>query len=317
MRWLTDAGPEELRSLIDGGEFFWLDLVRPTWEQVSKLVDATGVDPEAAKRALHFGETPQLRLFHGHAQLVFYGAEPSPTGPAEPIEVHVYVSPEWVVTVREQSCRALEDLPGELDYSPPAAKEAVVARVLGALAGSFEVLMESVDEEIQRLEEAAAQESRPAPELRHEILARRSRLVRARRLVRRQRDFVERAVAEIQELSGFDPGQRHQLHDVAGQMIRVADRVDDALDRLATALDLLNSTVANRLNVVMERLTVVATIFLPLTVVTSFFGQNFEWMLNRIDSLAAFLVLGVGLFAGSGVIIYMWIRSRLQRPEGG
>lgn len=316
MRWLTDAGPEELRSLIDRGEFFWLDLARPTRERVAKLAEA-GVDPEAAERALRFGEVPQLRLFHGHARLVFYGAEPTPAGSAEPVEVHIYVSPEWVVTVREQPCRALDNLRGELDDSPPAAKVDVVARVLGALAGSFAGLMDSVDEAVQQLDEAAAQGSRPAPELRHDLLDRRNRLIRARRLARRQRDFVERAVAEIQELPGFDPSQHHELRDVASQMIRVADRVDDALDRVATALDLLNSAVANRLNASMERLTVVATIFLPLTVVTSFFGQNFGWMVNQIDSLAAFLVLGVGLFAGSGLIIYMWMRSREERPEGG
>ena len=98
-------------------------------------------------------------------------------------------------------------------------------------------------------------------------------------------------------------------------MIRVADRVDDALDNLATALDMLNSSVANRLNAAMERLTVVATIFLPLTVVTSFFGQNFGWMLKRIKSLAAFLIFGVGLFVVSGLLIYMWIRARLMRTD--
>ena len=141
------------------------------------------------------------------------------------------------------------------------------------------------------------------------------RLLRARRLVRRQRDYVERAADEIRNLAGFDPGQHHQLRDVAGQMIRTADRIDDALDRLANALDVLNSTVANRLNTAMERLTVVATIFLPLTVVTGFFGQNFGWMLDRIDSLAAFLVLGVGVFAVSGLVIYLWIRARLTRAD--
>ena len=146
---------------------------------------------------------------------------------------------------------------------------ALVARVLGALADSFAELMELVDEDIERLDEDVADGRRPVPELRHEMLARRDRLIRARRLVRRQRDCVERAVDEIRDLPGFEPGQRHELRDVAGQMVRVADRIDDALDRLATALDLLNSTVANRLNAVMERLTIVATIFLPLTVVTS------------------------------------------------
>ena len=45
--------------------------------------------------------------------------------------------------------------------------------------------------------------------------------------------------------------------------------------------------------VVSERLTVVATIFLPLTLATGFFGMNFQRMLDRLDSLASFLLLGL------------------------
>jgi magnesium transporter len=66
----------------------------------------------------------------------------------------------------------------------------------------------------------------------------------------------------------------------------------------------------------MERLTVVATIFLPLTVVTGFFGQNFGWMIERIKGLAAFLILGVGVFVVSALLIYMWIRARLMHSDG-
>jgi magnesium transporter len=198
----------------------------------------------------------------------------------------------------------VEQLHDEFDGSPPAGEEAAVARVLGSLAESFEELMDPLDAQIERLEQAAAEETRPADELRREMLDGRSRLVRASRLVRRQRDYIERAVAEIPELPGLESGQRHELRDVAGRMILVADRVDDALHRLATAQDLLNATVGNRLNWTMERLTVVATIFLALTVVTGFFGQNFGWMLNRIDTLTAFL-LGLGLFVVSGLGIYI------------
>jgi magnesium transporter len=316
VRWLTDASPDEVRSLLEQGEFFWLDLVRPALAHVERLAQAAVADPDAIQRILRFGQAPQLRLFRGHAWLVFYGAEPTSAGPPEPVEVHVYVSDHWVVSIREHSCRALEDLRRELGENPPTAKESIVARVLGALVASFAGLMESVDEQIERFDEEAAAGSRSARELRQQMLDRRNRLIRARRLLRRQRDYVERAVDEIRDLPGFEPDARHELRDVAGEMIRVADRVDDALDRLATAQDLLNASVANRLNAAMERLTVVATIFLPLTVVTGFFGQNFGWMTSRIDSLAAFLVLGIGVFFGSALLIYVWIRARLMRVDG-
>jgi magnesium transporter len=305
---------EDLLRLVHEGEFFWLDLVGPTQKQIDRLVELIGLDHAAAGRALRFGEHPQLRRFRDQIGLVFFGAEVPSRGPAALIEVHVYVSGNWIVTVRNRACRALEELRAELHAAPAPTEEVVVARVLATLADTFDDLMDPVDDAIAELERRVEDERTSAPvrTLRADILRRRGRLFRARRMVRRQRDYIERAETEITQLHGLEHGQRHDLRDVSGQMIRVSDRIDDALDRLAATLDLLNSTVANRLNAIMERLTVVATIFLPLTVVTSFFGQNFGWMVNRIDSLAAFIVLGVGVFVLSGVATWMWVRSRLE-----
>jgi magnesium transporter len=65
-------------------------------------------------------------------------------------------------------------------------------------------------------------------------------------------------------------------------------------------------------NEVQERLTIVATIFLPLTVITGFFGQNFAWLSNHIGSAWAFWGLGIGCLLISGCAIVVWlIRSGL------
>jgi magnesium transporter len=60
------------------------------------------------------------------------------------------------------------------------------------------------------------------------------------------------------------------------------------------ALGLYASTNSNRLNEVITRLTILSTIFLPLTFVVGFFGQNFGWMVRHIDSFETFVVWGVG-----------------------
>ena len=71
--------------------------------------------------------------------------------------------------------------------------------------------------------------------------------------------------------------------------------VDSYRDLLSGSLDAYMSMVSNRLNDVMKQLTIIATVFLPLTFLTGFFGQNLGWMVNRIGSLDAFLLFGVGL----------------------
>jgi magnesium transporter len=66
--------------------------------------------------------------------------------------------------------------------------------------------------------------------------------------------------------------------------------------------------VSNRLNSISERLTIIATIFLPLAFLTGFFGQNFKWMTDHIESFTAFAVFGIGGVVVAAVAIYLWFR---------
>lgn len=310
MQWLTEARSEELRRLKAAHEFFWLDLTAPSPDDCKVLVDTIGFDPEAAERALAFDRVPQLRRYSDHVGLVFYGAQADGL-----VGVHVYVSGDWVVTLHDRPCPALDILRGDLSHGPPPAEESVVGSVLDALADSFDDFIDPIDKRIERHEQAAieVEEGRAsAVEVRREILESRSRLLRSLRIARRQRDYIDRAVTDLASLPGLQPSQHHEMSDVATQMIRVTDTVEGAIDRLAAALDLLNASVSNRMNAVMERLTVVATIFLPLTAGTGFFGMNFAWLVRHIDSFGAFLVFGVLLLVASGVGTWIWVRNRLE-----
>jgi magnesium transporter len=75
-------------------------------------------------------------------------------------------------------------------------------------------------------------------------------------------------------------------------------------------VDVYLSTVSNRLNDVMKQLTVIATIFLPLTYVTGYFGQNFPVLVHSIGGWPAFLVLGVALEAACALGLLLLFRKR-------
>ena len=75
-------------------------------------------------------------------------------------------------------------------------------------------------------------------------------------------------------------------------------------------MDVYLSSVSNRLNVETTRLTVLATIALPLIVISGFFGQNFGFLVRHINSAASFLGLGVGLPLLSFAILMLYLRRR-------
>ena len=104
-------------------------------------------------------------------------------------------------------------------------------------------------------------------------------------------------------MKGLVADNERYFERIYAQLNRLIDAIDAASHGLAQVMDL-------RLNETIYWLTVVATIFLPLTFVTGFFGMNFGWMVGEIDSRAAFLALGIGGPLISTAVIWLAIRWR-------
>ena len=85
------------------------------------------------------------------------------------------------------------------------------------------------------------------------------------------------------------------FRDVYDHLVRLTEEIDGGRELTSSAIDAYLSTSSNRLNVTTKQLTVIATIFLPLSFITGFFGQNFGWMVGEVSSWQAFVLLGIGL----------------------
>jgi magnesium transporter len=113
----------------------------------------------------------------------------------------------------------------------------------------------------------------------------------------------------IERVLSMGAGQAHHpFADIRDDLVLAVNLVAYCRELLAEALNVHLQATSNRLNTIATRLTVLAGIFVPLTLVTGFFGQNFGWMVDHIDSFASFLVLGVGGVLVPGVAIWLGLR---------
>jgi len=88
------------------------------------------------------------------------------------------------------------------------------------------------------------------------------------------------------------------------------DKINDLRQRAAEAMQSYTTSVANKQSQVMNRLTIISAIFLPMTFLTGYFGMNLQWMVDHVQSFKAYLFLGVGLFVTMLVTTLLLFKRR-------
>ena len=298
MQVLGKVDVDAIRALHASGEFFWLDLDDPSDAELDELGALLEIPALAIEDTKEFGQRPKLDDYGGRVLVVFYGAHDT-----QVVEVHVHVSGAEVVTVRRDPCAHL----GEAKQRAAAAKvrteQDLVFRVLDALAASLRALADLYSAEVQQLEDVAFE--RPSGDDRRRMSELRSTLFRLQQIVVPQRDMLARGGDLLESLPGLERDvARHPFRDVHDELVLTANEIDYLRELLSEAVNVL-------LNQMAGRLTIVATIFLPLTFATGFFGMNFGWMVRHIDSAETFFVFGV-----AGMIVPLVVAAVLLVRAG-
>ena len=298
-----------IESRLSSGDFFWLDLENPDEDDFALLRDVFRFHPLALEDSEQFGQRPKIEDYGSFVFLVVYGAAPPPDVDRL-VELHCFYSESYLVTVRREHAPSCEELRKRYTRQPGQLERPIVVvyRLLDSLSDSFFPALEDYDVRIDAIEDAIFLD--PKDEHLQEIVRMKRSLNRLRRVVGPQRDVIGQLFGGIATLPGSDAEAERYFRDIFDHLIRVADLIDSYKDLLTGAMDVYLSTVSNRLNLVVERLTVLSTILLPLIVLTGFFGQNFGWLVRHIGGLASFLIFGVGVPIAAAVLLVYYLRRQ-------
>jgi magnesium transporter len=117
-----------------------------------------------------------------------------------------------------------------------------------------------------------------------------------------------------------DPALLRYFRDITDHVRRIQEEIIAQREQLIGVLEahlsligVRQAEIASEQNRVVNRLTIVATVFLPLTFITGFFGQNFGWMVDHVDTATAFVVLGIGGLLVPLAALILWLRRGVLR----
>jgi magnesium transporter len=294
---------ETVEKLLASGEFFWLNLDRPDSSDFEILRDVFKFHPLAVEDSEHFGQRAKIEDYDEFVFLVVYGAVPDED---RLVEVHCFYSERYLVTVHRDDCPAFAEIRRRYaKRERPIEKPSLLLyRIVDGLVDSFFPILADFDDEIDALENKIFLKA--DDQQLQQIFQMKRLLVGMRKAITPQRDSFARLMGGVADLPGLTDEDERYFRDVYDHLIRISDLIDSYRDLLSGAMDVYLSTVSNRLNSVMKQLTIIATIFLPLSWLTGFFGQNFAFEIKHIAGWGAFVGLGVGteLLGLAALLVY-------------
>ena len=285
LSWAPDEGlreghaPADLPDLLKSPDrVVWVDLSAPSREEMAILVDVFHFHPLAIEDCTARRQNPKVEDFKDYLLILTHGVHPdSSAREFKTRTLSLFVGRQSLVTFHRERSRSVEHTMESARHNAKIMSEGpdtVLYNILDYQVDQYLPVLENFEKKIDDVEDRIF--TAPTEEVLADVLAFKKALMRLRRISGHQRDILIRLVRR--EFAVIDEKAIYGLRDVADHLVRITDLADTYRELVASALEAHLSIVSNRTNEIMRVLTVIATLFIPLTFVVGVYGMNFEVM---------------------------------------
>jgi magnesium transporter len=262
--------------LADESVTIWLDLRRPSHEDLAVLSEEFGLHPLAVEDATHHSQRPKLDRYASHLFLSAYGARiDAATGEVGTSEVAAFITGQALITVRKDDGLDIGAVVQRWDESPDLARDGVGYLLHGLLDyivdGHFEAV-QGLDERVEELEDQLFADSSRGIEVQRRSFELRKSLVLLRRVVIPMREVLNTLMRRDLHVVTNDLMPYYQ--DVYDHVLRAAEWTDSLRDLVSSILETNLTIAGNRLGVITKKVTGWAAIIAVPTLITGYFGMN-------------------------------------------
>jgi magnesium transporter len=286
----------------DRVKWYWVDFNVPSEEEARLLEDHFHFHPLAVDDCFHLLQRPKLDHYEDFHFFVLHAINPETLG-AE--EVDIFLGTNYIVTYHTQLSREIEDAWGRIaEQKKGVDKGHIYATylIMDKLVDQYFPSIYQIEEELNEIE--GSMNSEALQPLMDDIFEIRSKLLKLRRTIIPMRDLLYRII-NSDRIEGLK-GLLLYFTDIHDHLLKLSEMIEANRDLTADIRDSYTSINSNRMNTIMKTLTVMTSIFIPLTFIASIYGMNFEHMPELAWDIGYYVVLLVMLVVGTSMILWLW-----------
>lgn len=306
----TGVTLEECMPLRDSPSITWLNFSGlADVDIIKRLGELFGLHPLVMEDILHIGQRPKLELYDKYVYLVVKMIYRGDNGKEVAYEqLSVVLGKNYVLTFQEKEGDVFNNIRERIRNNKGRLRRSgadyLVYSLLDSVVDNYFPALEKIGDVVEDLEERLSED--PDQDVLGDIYRLKREVLFLRKSIWPMREVV--AAMMRQDIELVSPTTVTYLRDVYDHSIQVMDVVDTYTDMLSELTDVYMSTMSNRMNEIMKTLTIIATIFIPLTFIVGVYGMNFEYMPELSNRLAYPAVM---LFmAGVSGVMLLYFRRK-------
>ena len=311
----TNVIPGQFSKLLRNRKgLLWVDFVGEPPEIAEPILQDFNFHPLAIDDALQETHIPKLDDWNDYLYIVLNYMHTKSAGEdweTEIDELDVFLGPNYVVTHHDHPIPSLDATWTSCQRDPRNAQEGadhLLYKIVDNIVADYMPIVEKIDEAIDQIEDEVF--DRPHPRTLERLFALKRILLSMRRILLPQREVLNKLARD--DFAVIDPHDRIFFRDIYDHIVRLHDLNESLRDLVSGALDTYLSVMNNRMNEVMKTLTIITTVFMPISFITGFFGMNFfEPVANLVGWTAreAFYVM-LAITAITPLTMLIWMRRQ-------
>ncbi|WKB34621.1 magnesium/cobalt transporter CorA [Terrilactibacillus sp. S3-3] len=285
-------------------EWYWIDLNEPKEAEIKQFQQFFNLYSIAAGDSRHHSKRPQLKYFSGYNFLAVHAMSPKSL---RLYEIDLFVNHAFIISLHGKNLKEINDVWHAYANSSMLDEDVsmnVLHKILDKIVDKYFLIAGDLEDRIDAIDKSSKKE--PIQHLINRVFRIRSDLLSFRHVALPFRDIINR-ILESKHFQLTD-AQRAQFRNIYDNLARLTHMVESNMEITADIRDSYISLTSYRMNNIMKTLTVITTIFMPLTFIAGIYGMNFKYMPELSWRAGYYFVLGT--MFGIGLAMFIWFKKK-------